>query len=101
MTAVVLSEVDGEPVPVIGRLNATRLKDFNRIDLRVSRDFRARGGTLTLFLDAQNVMDTRNQAGIELRIGEQSGRLEMRKERWPGTLGSAGFIWRFGGIKAD
>lgn len=101
VTDVVLDEVDGELVPIVGSRNGTRLKDYNRVDLRVSRDFHARGGTLTLFVDAQNLLNNRNEAGIELRIGNESGDLEIRKERWPGLLASGGFIWRFGRVTGD
>ena len=95
VTEIMLREVDGVITPVTGEINATRLKDYNRIDMRVGRDFRMRIGTITVFLDAQNILNSRNEAGIELRIGEESGDLETRPERWPGFLATGGFTWRF------
>lgn len=95
VTDVVLEESNGGLVAVVGPLNGARLRNYNRVDLRVSRDFKARGGVLTLFVDTQNLMNNGNEAGIELRIGNESGDLEIRPERWSGVLTSGGVVWRF------
>jgi outer membrane receptor protein involved in Fe transport len=55
-----------------GPLNAARLPDYHRLDLRVTRAFQFRGGALDVYADLFNVYDRRNLGSI--RFG---GRLEQ------------------------
>jgi hypothetical protein len=82
-------------VPVLGPLNGERLGDYYRLDLRLSRVAAMRKGTLTLFLDAQNLLDRENDAGTSVELDEEAGELVFDPERWPGFVASAGLAWEF------
>lgn len=91
-----LDEDEEELVPVLGRLNSEHLPGYHRMDVRVSRKRPlARGGTLTLFLDVQNLYDRKNVAGFDLEIDEDARSLIANEELWPGFFASAGFTWEF------
>ena len=87
----------GEPelVPVLGRLNGERLPDYRRLDLRLSRRWRLRSGTLTFFADVQNLFDRKNVAGLDLEVDEEAGAIVAADEEWPGFFASAGVAWEF------
>jgi outer membrane cobalamin receptor len=88
---------DGGPelVPVLGRLNGERLPDYHRLDLRLSRKWRLRTGTLTFFADVQNLYDRRNVAGLDVEVDEEAGEIVAADEDWPGFFASAGVAWEF------
>ncbi|MDA8020735.1 MAG: TonB-dependent receptor [Thermoanaerobaculia bacterium] len=88
--------------PVVGALNAERLDDYHRLDVRVSRLAElSNGKSLELFLDVQNLYDQSNQAGFV--VDERnflllpSGEVEYRplEEEWLGILPSFGVGLRF------
>jgi hypothetical protein len=96
--AIALAEgEDGEPrpVPVLGRLNADRLSDYHRLDLRASRQWALRSGRLTFFVDLQNVYGRENLAGFDLTLDDETGELRRAAETWPGLVPSAGVSWEF------
>jgi outer membrane receptor protein involved in Fe transport len=95
VTPVSLQEVEGELVPVLGRLNSARLPDYHRLDLRVSKRWPLASGSVTLFVDVQNAYDRSNVGGYDLEIDEEEGRIVANDERWPGFFPSLGVSWEF------
>ncbi len=88
---------DGEAVfvPVAGRRNSTRLPDYHRLDLRASRTWTLRTGTLGFFVDVQNAYDRGNVAGFDFMIDEELGTLMPNPEQWAGILPSLGLSFEF------
>jgi hypothetical protein len=95
VTPVTTETVDGEVVPVAGRLNSERLPDYHRLDVRLSRRWGLKSGSVTAFLDAQNVYDRKNTAGFDLEVDDETGEIIRSTERWPGFFASAGVTWEF------
>jgi len=98
-TAVSLEEVEvgeeDELLPVFGALNAERLPDYHRLDLRASRTWRTGSGQVSFFVDIQNVYDRENQAGFDIEIDEEQEVVLRIPESWPGFLPSVGILWEF------
>lgn len=97
-TPVLLEEVEDdegetEPVPVLGAIGSRRLPDYHRLDLRLSRVWTLRRGSLTLFFDAQNLYNRENVAGYDLELDEEAGVIRSLPETWPGFFASAGVAW--------
>jgi hypothetical protein len=86
-----LTLVDGSPV--LGALNSARLHHYHRLDARLSHEWAVRSGTLTFFLDARNLYDRRNVAGLDITFDPETSSLVFDNERWPGFLASAGVTW--------
>ena len=88
---------DGEPVfvPVTGRRFSARLPNYHRLDLRASRPWTLRAGTLVFYVDIQNVYDRGNIAGFDFAIDEEAGTLEPNAEEWAGILPSLGVSFEF------
>ena len=88
------------PVPVFGPLYGERLRDYHRLDLRLSRRWQLKRGQLAFFIDIQNVYDRENIGGLdtefEFDVGD-GGRVELIEvpERWGGFLPSIGIEWEF------
>ncbi|MEO8347804.1 MAG: TonB-dependent receptor [Acidobacteriota bacterium] len=95
VTPVTLSTVAGEPVPVAGPLNSQQLPDYHRLDLRLSRRWPLKSGSVTAFLDVQNVYNRKNTAGFDLEFDEETGQIIRSIERWPGIFPSLGITWEF------
>ena len=95
-TPVFLEKGDeGVLVPVLGRLNSERLRDYHRLDVRVSRKWPLKSGSLTFFLDVQNVYNHKNVAGFDLEVDEKAGEIIANEERWPGFFASVGVALEF------
>lgn len=89
-----------EAVPVFGPFNAERLRSYHRLDLRLSREWQKRRGTLGFFLEIQNLYNRRNQAGFDpdfdLELTDEGEiQLDLVSEVWGGLLPSFGFTWEF------
>ncbi|MFQ5526204.1 MAG: TonB-dependent receptor domain-containing protein [Thermoanaerobaculia bacterium] len=82
-------------VPVLGEPFGSRLSDYHRLDLRVSRRWNLRSGRLTLFADIQNVYNRKNAAGFDYEIDEDDGTLIPNPETWQGFFPSLGLRWEF------
>ncbi|HVE65381.1 MAG TPA: TonB-dependent receptor [Thermoanaerobaculia bacterium] len=95
VTPVVVEIAGGEPVPVAGRLNSEQLPDYHRLDLRLSRRWPSRSGSVTAFLDVQNLYDRKNVAGFDLELDGETGETVRSVERWPGLFPSVGITWEF------
>lgn len=87
-------------VPVVGPFYQERHADYHRLDLRLSRDFKLRRGTMNLFIDVQNAYDQKNEAGIDFGGDSLSLRpdgsvaLDLDYEYWLGILPSFGIGWK-------
>ncbi|HEX5760946.1 MAG TPA: TonB-dependent receptor [Thermoanaerobaculia bacterium] len=88
-------EGEVELVPVLGPLNAARLADYHRLDLRASRRWQLGRVALDLFVDVQNLYDRRNLAGFDVAIDEDEGTVVFEREDWPGLVPSAGVALEF------
>lgn len=87
--------LDAEGRPVLGSLNSRRFPHYQRMDLRVGRDWQMRSGTLAFFLDLYNLYDNLNISGYDVRIDPQTGTLVFDPEHFPRFLGSVGISWEF------
>lgn len=83
-----------------GPLHASKLPDYHRFDLRLTRGFDFTRSRLEIFLDIFNVFDRTNHRGYEylLRLDEEAGTLSAVRE--PGeemlpVLPTLGFRWVF------
>lgn len=89
-----------EPLPLVaaGPRNAIRLSDYVRIDARLARRFELdRGGDLTLFLEAVNVLKRGNSCCVEYDLEDVDGEISFDagpRNSLP-LIPSIGFIWRF------
>ncbi len=89
-----------EAVPAFGPFNGERLAPYHRLDLRLSREWQKKRGTLGFFLEIQNLYNRRNQAGIDpdfdLELSDE-GAIDLRieEEIWDGFLPSFGITWEF------
>ena len=91
-----------EIVVVLGPINAERLPDYHRLDLRVARRIQLKKrGSLELFLDLQNAYGRLNVSGYEVddrafTITDDGEVIYTpRPEEWWGTIPSFGVSWSF------
>ena len=89
-----------EAVAVLGPFNSTRLPDYHRMDLRASREWQTRRGTLGFFLEIQNLYDRQNVAGFDPDFEVVEGpdgepRVLIDREIWGRFLPSFGITWQF------
>jgi hypothetical protein len=87
-------------VPVFGPIGGERLRNYHRLDLRVSREWKLTKSRLSLYFDVQNVYDKENIAGqdVELEFAvdpDDQVRLIPVAEKWGGFLPSVGIEWEF------
>jgi len=85
---------DGEPV--LGPRNSRRLRDYHRIDMRLSREWLRSNGSLAAYVDAHNVLGRRNVSGLDATIDEETRELVIDTETFPRFFASAGVVWTFG-----
>ncbi len=90
-----------EIVPVFGPINGERLPEYHRLDLRLSKEWQLRRGSLGFFVELQNLYDRPNIAGLDLDFDYvvlPSGQIEVvatEKEIWGAFLPSFGITWEF------
>ena len=89
------SDPDGEPVyeAIPGPRNAERLPTYASLDLRVSRTFDVRRGSLMLFAEVTNALNRRNVCCIDWDIGDDG--LESSEDYWMPLLPAIGILWEF------
>jgi outer membrane receptor protein involved in Fe transport len=94
-------EQGGEPVPVaeLGPVRGDRFPDYHRLDLRLGHVWRLRRGSLSAYLDLQNVYGRSNLRGFEnfeLSL-DADGRAELRRDRvgWGTFQPSFGVRWQW------
>jgi hypothetical protein len=83
---------------VAGPRNADRLPTFASVDVRVSRDFKLRRGTLNVFAEATNLFDRNNPCCTDFSFEPTSGdgtELEREYRDWLPLVPNFGVLWRF------
>ena len=86
----------------VGKFYSDRWDDFMRLDFRASRTTTVgKDGTLTFFIDVQNLLDRENQRGLEITDPDfdvqPGGRVDVSwgVDTWLPLLPSFGVIWEF------
>ncbi len=97
ISLVVEEDPDGEDTfrLALGPLNSLRLPEYHRLDFRASRRWSTRRGSITFFLDAQNLYDRENVAGFDIEVDEDEQVLIVLEDAWPGIFPSLGVTWEF------
>jgi hypothetical protein len=75
----------------LDRINAARLPNYYRLDLRVDRTFTVRGKPLLIFIGAQNIINRKNLAGYSWN--RRSNTVEKNEQL--GLFPLIGMDWRF------
>lgn len=91
---------DGEPefIAIPGPRNSTRASGFGSLDLRISRKFDVRRGTLTAFFEVSNATDHENVCCLDYDLEEdEDGNeiLERSSDFWLPLLPAIGVLWEF------
>jgi outer membrane receptor protein involved in Fe transport len=91
---------DGEPeyVVVPGPRNALRHDRFESVDLRFSRRFAVKRGTLSVFLEVSNLLNRDNVCCRDWDIAERpdgTPELELSLDYWLPRLPAIGILWEF------
>lgn len=93
-------DADGEPifVAVPGPRNEFRHPTFASVDVRLSREFKVRRGSLLAFVEISNLFNRRNVCCIdwdleEDELGNES--LEYSHDYWLPLLPAIGVLWEF------
>lgn len=94
--------VTTEPIPLIAteKRNSRRLGSYRTIDVRIARKFHMEGaGTLTAFLEVNNVLNRRNECCVEYEVESEDDPdelvLDLSTRGYLPLLPSLGFVWRF------
>ncbi len=83
---------------VAGPRNASRLNAFASVDLRVSRDFVLRHGTLNVFAEATNLLDRANHCCTDFSFEPTgTGAFELNREYrdWLPLVPNVGVLWKY------
>ena len=91
---------EGEPVFVAapGNRNAQHHPSFASVDMRLSRRFNVRRGTLLAFVEVSNILNRRNVCCRDWDIGEDmlgNEMLEYSLDYWMPLLPAIGILWEF------
>jgi outer membrane receptor for ferrienterochelin and colicin len=92
VTPLTLTTTPGGVTPVLGSINTERLPAYERVDLRLSREWLTHSGTLRFFLDVNNLLGRQNVAGLDITVDE-ANTLQIGREYWPRLIASAGISW--------
>jgi outer membrane receptor protein involved in Fe transport len=87
---------DGNAVP--GPRNAEQLPTFASVDLRLSRKFDVRRGSLTAFVEISNAFNRRNVCCVDWDLEEDDDGnevLESSLDYWMPLLPAIGILWEF------
>jgi hypothetical protein len=87
-----LSLIDEEAVP--GPRNAEQYGTFASLDLRLSRKFQVRKGTLLAFVEISNATNRRNICCTDWDIDDDD-QLESSDDYWMPLLPAIGVLWEF------
>ena len=93
-------DVDGEPifVAVPGPRNEFRHPTFASVDVRLSRKFKVRRGSLLAFVEISNLFNRRNVCCIDWDLEEDAlgnESLEYSHDYWLPLLPAIGVLWEF------
>ena len=87
---------DGTVVP--GPRNTQRHSTYASVDVRVSRRFDVKRGSLLAFVEVSNLFNRRNVCCLDWDIEEGPGGediLERGQDYWMPMLPAIGFLWEF------
>ena len=92
---IVGTDDDGEPIfeAIPGPRNAERLPSFASVDVRLSRSFDVKHGSLLAFIEVSNVLNRRNVCCIDWDIEDDE--LESSEDYWMPLLPAIGILWEF------
>ena len=93
-------DADGEPVSVAvaGPRNQFRHPTFSSVDIRLSRKFDVRRGSLLAFVEVSNLFNRRNVCCIDWDLEEDiagNESLEFSHDYWLPLLPAIGILWEF------
>jgi hypothetical protein len=86
-----LSRQQRRPIFDLAQVNAARLPDYVRIDVRVDRTFYVRDKPLLVFIGAQNIINRKNIAGYTWN--RRSNSIQTNEQL--GLFPLIGMDWRF------
>ena len=95
-TTDLILDGDGRAVP--GPRNALRLPSYASVDLRLSRKFDVRYGSLMAFVEISNVLNRRNVCCVDWDIEENADGnpvLESSLDYWMPLVPAIGILWEF------
>jgi len=90
--------LESEDTAVPGPRNAQRLPTFASLDLRLSRRFDVKRGSLLAFIEISNALNRRNVCCIDWDIEEDevgNPELEHSRDYWMPLLPAVGILWEF------
>lgn len=91
-------QLDADDNAVPGPRNALRLPTFAAVDLRLSREFDVRRGTLTAFFEVSNAFNRSNVCCVDWDVDEDDDEnliLESSRDFWMPLLPAIGVLWEF------
>ena len=93
-------DADGEPIYVAapGPRNEFRHPTFASVDVRLSRKFKVRRGSLLAFVEISNLFNRRNVCCIDWDLEEDAlgnESLEYSHDYWLPLLPAIGVLWEF------
>jgi len=91
---------NGEPISVAvpGPRNEFHHPTFSSVDVRLSRRFKVRRGSLLAFVEISNLFNRRNVCCIDWDLGEDAAgndALENSRDYWMPLLPAIGVLWEF------
>lgn len=87
--------LDEHGEPFLGPLHDVRLRDYHRLDVRLSREWLRKHGRLCAYVDVHNLFGRRNESGLDATLDEETGELVIETEAFPRFFASAGVAWQF------
>jgi outer membrane receptor protein involved in Fe transport len=96
-TGLTLEESAGETTSVAGPRNALELGGFASLDMRASRAFALRVGSLDVFVEVSNATNRQNPCCLDFDLEENSSGeyLEQETETWLPRVATFGVLWQF------
>jgi hypothetical protein len=96
-TGLTLEEFAGETTAIVAPRNALELGGYASLDLRASRAFALRVGSLDVFVEVSNATNRPNQCCVDFDLEEDSSGefLEQEYETWLPRVATFGVLWQF------
>ena len=95
-TTTVVSDDSGViPVVTAAQRNDDRLHFYRSLDVRVARRFQLERGSLSVFLEVDNIFGHNNTCCVEYEFDLLENGLELEATEYFPTIPSLGFVWQF------
>ncbi len=97
-TRLPLDPVTGVPILDVSARNRSRFKDFNSLDMRLTRTFLMPHGALDVFVEVTNSLSRENPCCVEYKARQNadgSTGYERDLSSWLPLIPSAGVLWRY------